>query len=445
MPRRSPLTLESSYLVRAGLRLYHGRLTTRGRYVLWLSLIVGFVGLDTQQELAYILFAIAAGPLLVALLPALRPRPRIRLEARLPARLTAGRSVPIQMSVSVTGVRRSGSLVAGWAWGGRETAGLHFEPSETFFECRPGHPGEARLGIRAERRGRFVLPRLGVGRTDPLGLLSTARVAEPSRVVLAYPRFFTLDELDLPGGRRYQPGGIPLASNLGDSTEFVGTREFREGDPLRRIHWRSWARRGKPVVKEYQEEYFSRVALVLDTYLPRRPRPAERQSFEAAISVLASIADHMSRSEEVVDIFAAGPDLYEVSSGRSLGYLDNVLDVLACLEPCHEPPFEVLGPRLDERLARLTTVVAVVLDWDQRREAFLRHIREMGVAVRIFVVRQGSTRLPLEGIRGDVLGSVTRLTPGDVERRLQASEAFSERAGVERPSVAGTATAGARP
>ena len=62
--------------------------------------------------------------------------------------------------------------------------------------------------------------------------------------------------------------------------------------------------------------------------------------------MLASIADHMSRSEEVVDIFAAGPDLYEVSAGRSLGYLDNVLDVLACLEPCHEPPFEVLGSTL---------------------------------------------------------------------------------------------------
>ena len=51
-----------------------------------------------------------------------------------------------------------------------------------------------------------------------------------------------------------------------------------EGDPLRKIHWRSWARRGKPVVKEYQEEYFSRIALVLDTFLPRRPAPARSAS-----------------------------------------------------------------------------------------------------------------------------------------------------------------------
>ena len=97
MARRRVLTLESSYLVRAVLRLYYERLTSRGRYVLWLSLIVGLVGLDTEQALGYILFAIAAGPLLVAVLPALRWRPRVRLDGDLPTRLTAGRSVPVWM------------------------------------------------------------------------------------------------------------------------------------------------------------------------------------------------------------------------------------------------------------------------------------------------------------------------------------------------------------
>src|SRR4030095_5715393 len=191
---------------------------------------------------------------------------------------------------------------------------------------------------------------------------------------------------------RYQPGGIPLASSLGDSTEFVGTRDFRDGDPVRRIHWRSSARRGRPVVTECQEEYFARIALVLDTYLPRRPRTGEQRSFEAAVSVLASIADHMGRSEDVVDVFAAGPEICEVSTGRSLGRLDTVLDALACLEPCHEPPFDVLAPRLVERLSRLTTVVAVVLDWDEGREAFLGRLRDLGVALRIFVVHDGPTR-----------------------------------------------------
>jgi uncharacterized protein (DUF58 family) len=258
-------------------------------------------------------------------------------------------------------------------------------------------------------------------RTDPLGLFCTARVRQPDRVALVYPRFYEVDEFPVPVGRRHQPGGIPLASSVGDSIEFVGTREYRPGDPLRRIHWRSFARRGKPVVKEHQEEYFSRIALVLDTFLPKRPRPRERARFEAAISTLASVAEHFSRSEEVVDILAAGPDLYEVSTGRSLGYLDNVLDVLACLEPSPAPPFESIGPPLFERLERLTTVVAVMLEWDEAREAFLRRVRAMGVAVHVLLVHEGETRTPWASVSAE-LGEIERLTPAQVEARLAAEE-----------------------
>ena len=229
------------------------------------------------------------------------------------------------------------------------------------------------------------------------------------------------DELPLPMGRRYQPGGIPLASEVGESLEFIGTREYREGDALRKIHWRSWARLGRPIVKEYQEEYFSRIALVLDTFLPGRARPHERQRLEAAISLLASVAGHFSRSEEVVDILAAGPDLYEVSTGRSLGYLDDVLDVLACLEPSPAPPFESIGPPLFARLERLTTVVAVMLEWDDAREAFLRRVRAMGVAVRVLLVQEGETRKPWASVSTD-LGEVVLTTPAQVEARLAAEE-----------------------
>jgi uncharacterized protein (DUF58 family) len=55
---------------------------------------------------------------------------------------------------------------------------------------------------------------------------------------------------------KYQQGGVALASNVGQSDEFVALRDYRQGDPLRHIHWRSWARAGKPVVKEFEDEFF---------------------------------------------------------------------------------------------------------------------------------------------------------------------------------------------
>jgi uncharacterized protein (DUF58 family) len=412
--------LESALLFRSMRHLYLRRLTRRGRFVLAATFGLALVGVDTRRALVFVLFTMAAPPLLLALRFLFRGRPAVRLSGRVPPRLTAGRSVSAAIDVVPEDGRRETLSVF---WGGPlpATAGLDVDPVETFVET-DGRPVRVRLAFRPRSRGRYVLPSLGVARTDPFGLVRSRSVWLPEQVVLAYPRYHTLDELPLPMGRRYQPGGIPLASEVGDSLEFIGTREYREGDPLRKIHWRSWARLGRPIVKEYQEEYFSRIALVLDTFLPKRPRPRERERFEAAISLLASVAGHFSRTEEVVDILAAGPDLYEVSTGRSLGYLDNVLDVLACLEPSPAPPFESIGPPLFERLERLTTVVAVMLEWDDAREAFLRRVRAMGVAVRVLLVHEGATRKPWASVSAD-LGDVAHTTPAQVEARLAAEEA----------------------
>lgn len=414
--------LESARLFQALRGLYRRRLTRRGQLVLWATLAVALVGVDTRRALVFMLFAVAAPPLLIAAVQLFRRRPDLRLTGRLPARVTSGRGVSVPLHVAST--KATGPLSFFWEAPLPAEAGLEVQPAESFLETTGAAPARVQLQLRPHRRGRYVLPGLGVARTDAFGLARSKAVWLPGQVVLAYPRYFTLEELPLPAGRRYQPGGIPLASRVGESLEFVGTREYREGDPLRKIHWPSWARLGRPVVKEYQEEYFSRIALVLDTFLPRRPRPRERARFEAAISLLASLADHFSRSDEVVDILAAGPDLYEVSTGRSLGYLDNVLDVLACLESSSAPPFESIGPALFERLEGLTTVVAVMLEWDEAREAFLQRVRAMGVAVSVLLVHEGETRRAWGTVSAD-LGEVTRFTPGQIEARLVAEEETS--------------------
>jgi uncharacterized protein (DUF58 family) len=418
----SPLArpLESAILFRSLRGLYRRRLSERGRFVLWATLAVAFVGVDTRRALVFMLFALAAPPLLVAVPQLFRRRPPVRLAGRLPARLTAGR--PVTARLDVAGAGATGPLSFFWEGPLPPRTELEVQPRESYLEEGRDSPVRVPVRLHPRRRGRYVLPGLGVARTDPFGLARSRAVWLPEQVVLAYPRYFTFEELPLPMGRRYQPGGIPLASQVGESLEFVGTREYREGDPLRKIHWPSSARLGKPVVKEYQEEYFSRIALVLDTFLPPRPRPRERERFEAAVSLLASVAEHFSRSDEVVDILAAGPDLYEVSTGRSLGYLDNVLDVLACLEPSLAPPFETVGPALFERLECLTTVVAVLLEWDEAREAFLRRVRAMGVAVRVLLVHEGETRRPWASVSAE-LGEIVRFPPARIEERLNAEEA----------------------
>jgi uncharacterized protein (DUF58 family) len=413
----TPRPLRTVALLGPVLRAYEERLTGRGRALLWAVAALALIGMDTRRSQVYRLFAVVAAAGALAVPFARLRRPQVRLACPLPGRATA--LAPLTLKARIEADAPAADLRLHFPRPLHRGDGIRFEPEALALALAPGTPVEAAVTLTPLRRGRYELRGPTLRPTDPLGLATGRPVALPDQVLLVYPRYYTLEGLEVPLGRRYQPGGIPLSSSTGDAIEFIGTREYREGDPVRNIHWRSWARRGEPVVKEHQEEYFCRIAIILDTFTRERPSRAELAAFEAAISVVASIADHFSRSEFVVDILAAGPDIYEVSAGRSLAYLENILDVLACLEPCREPPFAGIGPALFEKLARTTTVVAVLQDWDAPREDFLRRVKEQGAAVRGIVVHDGPAARPWGAAAGE-LGELSQLTPGDVESALRA-------------------------
>jgi uncharacterized protein (DUF58 family) len=412
-------------------RWYEERLTARGRYLLWVALALGLMGADTRRTQVYVLFALAAGTLGAAIAVTLVRRPRARLQCLVPGRATAQTPLAVRAQVWADD-RRCDDLRVSFPRPVRWGSSIAVRPREAFLCAVAGAPTEARFELRPLRRGRYVLAAPTLRVTDPLALAAGPAPRGREQVLLVYPRFYTLEAFAVPSGRRYQPGGIPLSSSTGDAIEFVGTREYRAGDAVRSIHWRSWARRGEPVVKEYQEEYFARIALVLDTFAPPRPTAAEERSFEAAVSVLASIADYYSRSDYVVDILAAGPEVYEVSTGRSLAYLDNILDALAGIEPCRVSSFSALGPALFDKLSRITTVIAVLQDWDEPRERFLREVKALGTAVSVIVVHEGPTTRSWHHV-GAEIGQISQMTPEDVDKRI-ASSAPAPRAQQARPA-----------
>src|SRR5262249_55852640 len=146
-----------------------------------------------------------------------------------------------------------------------------------------GQSQRVRLGLKCNRRGVYTLRGFRVETDFPFGLLRSRRTFEAPRSLLVYPKFTRLARLNLPTGRRYQPGGVALASNLGESFEFIGNREYREGDNVRDIDWRATARLTIPIVREYRDEYFMRVGVILDTHVPRGAPKSASDAFERAV------------------------------------------------------------------------------------------------------------------------------------------------------------------
>lgn len=380
-----------SALMRAAWKFYTQRLSNGGRWFLIFTVICAGYGTSSLELQGYVPLAYITPVWVLALLWALFLRPRVVLSARHTERICAGELLPVEVEVEQRGLVTGADM---WVLPHRLPLLVDAEPETgvPLPSLARGKKASVTLGLRCRRRGSYVLHGYRVETDFPFGLLHASRRFEEARPLLVYPSFNRLQRLNLPIGRRYHPGGVALVSKHGESTEYVGNREFREGDNIRDIDWLATARLSKPIVREYREEYLVRVAVVLDTHVPKGAKEID-ESFESAVSLCAAVGDAIALQEYLVDILAAGSQLYHLTAGRSLAYLDQILDILACVDSSPEEPFQVLEPEILENLAQITTIVCIFLDWTESRRAFALRLGSQGAALKAMIVRDGPCSL----------------------------------------------------
>jgi uncharacterized protein (DUF58 family) len=256
----------------------------------------------------------------------------------------------------------------------------------------PNQEVEVRVELTPLRRGILRFTGVALARHDPLGLFRTLTMVPLAQTVLILPKRYSLPAIALPGTARYQEGGVALAASVGQSEEYVALRDYRHGDPLRHIHWRSWARVGKPVVKEFEDEFFVRHALVLDTF----SRHPHSEVFEEAVSVAASFACALPTQESLLDLLFVGPQSYCFTAGRGVAHVDQMLEILASVRACADQPFRALEHLVLSHLEVVSGCICVLVEWDEARRSFIGKLRALGVPVWVFVIVQPGERQPLD-------------------------------------------------
>jgi len=248
------------------------------------------------------------------------------------------------------------------------------------------------------RRGLLRFTGVTLARPDPLGLFRAfSRVAAPQSVLIL-PKRYPLPPIALPGAMKYQQGGVALAANVGSSEEFVALRDYRRGDPLRHIHWRSWAKAGKPIVKEFEDEFFVRHALVLDTFTGE----PHSEILEEAVSVAASFACTVLTQESLLDLLFVGPESYCFTAGRGLAHADQMLEILAAVRACGDKPFETLETLVIGHVAVVSGCICVLQKWDAPRQQLVKKLRMLGVPVLALVVAEpGGEKLDAGPLRDE--------------------------------------------
>lgn len=364
---------------------FWGSLTDEGRTLAVVAPLVGAVTVDVQRTSAYWVFSILVG-LLVGSVIAARglALQRTTVRVTVPRRVTVGDEVTFTVTCRRERERTSAAPVAVRVrgpflpWDGTWTGD---RPAE--MNVAPGEKAETTMQARFVARGLHHLDPFTAARVAPLGLACGPRTSSDGVKVYVVPRIANVVRLPVAIATKHQPGGVALASKSGESMDLIGVRPYRPGDPVRDLHAKTWARTGKPAVREYQQEYFTRVGVVIDTSASSDP-----DLLEAVIELAAGVVAHLSRGEALIDVLVVGDVVHELTLGRSLGRLDQALELLATVERGPELQASKLVTKLEPHLAQLSSVIAIVQGHgpESERKLLEQMLRAHGLACSLLVV-----------------------------------------------------------
>ncbi|HEX2686593.1 MAG TPA: DUF58 domain-containing protein [Kofleriaceae bacterium] len=334
--------------------------TREGRVIVILSVGVGFAAINTGNNLLYLLlgwllsFIIASGILSEMTLK------RLSVERRPPPRVFAGE--PFLMEVAITNDKRAR---ASFSIEVEDLIGKTPLDKRCYFLKIPAGKSQ-RTSYRHTfvRRGLYTLTGYRIATKFPFALFRKSRDVLAPLEVLVVPARVAVPR-PVP---RTEARGELTANRTGRRGEFFGLREHRAGDDRRDVHWRSSARSGRLLVREYEDEHARKVVIGVDNALPDAVRDAVTDgaqtptdeaavaAVERAISVAGSLAAVYLEAGWAVELCArdchipAGAGrIHEARIARALAVLPYVSDAIA---------FPVLPPRVESVLVVPRAVVA---------------------------------------------------------------------------------------
>ena len=233
-----------------------------------------------------------------------------------------------------------------------------FGPAARFVV--PGLPAGGRDNLRYEltttSRGRYTIGPLAVRLSDPFGLAQvTSELAGTSEVVV-HPR---IEALSAPGyGGQFASASATKVRRLyTQGEEFYTTREYRDGDDLRKVHWRSSAKRGELMIRQEETPWQARALLAVDLRRAAHRGQGDHSSFERTVSAAASMAVRLARSGYELALLT--DDGQQVRTDKGLDPATAILDFLATVEPSQLKSLEPLAAQLG-RLGGEGLLIAVL-------------------------------------------------------------------------------------
>ncbi len=307
-------------------------LTTRGRAFMAAGIAAAVCALALgQKDLLRVAIFLVALPVVTVLVVA-RTRYRVAASRSIqPVRIPVGQQATVRLRLENIGRMPTGLLLledhVPYVLGARPRFVL--DRMSARWRRDVGYP------VRSDVRGRFLIGPLTLRVTDPFGLVELTRSFKAKDTLLVTPEVHRLTSARM-GGEWAANGESRPRAAAADGEEDVTVREYRDGDDLRRVHWRSSARRGELMVRREDQPWQSRATLFLDTRRIAHRGSGPASSFEWAVSATALIGAHLLRrgySLRLVTDVGASVATAARENGPSAEAEGLLLDALAVVGP----------------------------------------------------------------------------------------------------------------
>jgi uncharacterized protein (DUF58 family) len=386
-------------------------LSEEGQVMAVLMLFIGTAAGEVATTEVYILWAVLVGVLVGAVVVRrFYKLVGVRMTVSAPARIAVGAPTTFTLSLHNSSERDHLSLRVGGPFLPWDGTWLRRGPRVRRLEA--GESTRVEMNARFVQRGHHHLDAFQVRAVVPFGLSVGPRVSSSTLRFVVVPRIAPIAQLSLPTGSSYQPGGVARASHTGEAMELMGVRPYRAGDPVRDLHPKTWARMGTPHVRVYQQEYFTRIGVIIDN----DEANLSEEGFEATISLAAGVVARLTRGEALIDLLVMGGEVHALTIGRALGTLDQALDVLAAAEPAAAIDNDELVARMGPYLQRISSIIIITQSSDPSRLELVKAIERRGIAVRILRVHDDSGPAILAKSRKRLAPRIDAETVHDVTR-----------------------------
>ena len=323
--------------------------TTRGKSFLAAGLAATLCGLVLGEPALVRVGALVFVLPLLSALAAGRTRYRLSCVRQVsPARVPAGQPVRVLLRVENVSRLPTGLLLAE----DEVPYTLGSKPRFVLERIERGGTRELDYPLRSDVRGKFTVGPLRLRVADVFGLVELGRSFSTSSTLVVSPKIEPL------------PGGAVTGSWLGDGDgqakvaaaagdDDAGTRPYRDGDELRRVHWRSTARYGELMVRREEQQWRNHAVLVLDTRRGAHAGSGATSSFEFAVSAAASIGVHLAMHGFEGRLVTDGG----AAAGQG-SFEDVMLDTLAVIRPSARRDLSQAVSAVGPRANGLLVVVA---------------------------------------------------------------------------------------